>query len=358
MLAGFAAIAAAASPAVAPARAPLARAAARLLKQEQRWTCVALSKEGHSNEYIARRTGLNPHTVAAVIKRYTATGNPGSGSRSGRPRATTEEQDTHIALTSRVQPFSPPRAIRRALNLDISPKTVARRLDEAGLVGRVARRKPLLNAATIRKRISFAEGYSEMYWSQVLFSDEKIFWGDGFCGQTWVRRPVGEAFNPVYVMKKTAHPVKVNVWACFSAAGRGAIAIFKENCNAKMMKEILVKHLFKAADRLFDPTKQWFLLHDNGSNHNNALVKEWLDSKSVRCIDFPPYSPDLNPIENLWAALAREVEKTPCSTQDELIACVKAVWLSESKSLMERLIASMPRRIQAVLDANGAHTKY
>ena len=28
---------------------------------------------------------------------------------------------------------------------------------------------------------------------KVLFADEKIFWGEGFWGQVWVRRPPGEA---------------------------------------------------------------------------------------------------------------------------------------------------------------------
>ena len=173
-----------------------------------------------------------------------------------------------------------------------------------------------------------------------------------------MRRPVGEALNPLYVQKKTAHPVKVNVWACFAASGQGMMHIFEDNLDAKKMKEILVEHLLPSARDLFDADKQWYFLHDNDKKFHADKVQRWLESKSVRCIDFPPYSPDLNPIENLWAVLAREVEKHQCSTAEALKDCVAEVWQNACKPLMAELVASMPRRIEAVLQANGLHTKY
>ena len=112
---------AAAAYAVAPAPLPLLFSPS-LEKEQRRWQCVALKKEGHSNAYIARRSGLNPtHCRCCIIKRYRATtGSPGSGSRSGRPRATTEDDDTRIALSARVEPFSSARQIRRKLDLGVS----------------------------------------------------------------------------------------------------------------------------------------------------------------------------------------------------------------------------------------------
>ena len=197
-----------------------------------------------------------------------------------------------------------------------------------------------------------------MDWSQVLFSDEKIFWGHGYCGRAWVRRPPGKALDPQYVVIKKAHPVKVNVWACFAASGQGLIHIFEDNLDAKMQKQILVDNLFQSTGKLMDPAKEWFFLHDNDKKFKSHVVQDWLASKSVRCIDFPPYSPDLNPIENLWAVLAREVEKTQNTTTDVLKARVAEVWANACKPLMAELVASMPRRIAAVLEANGGHTKY
>ena len=123
-------LAAAAAPAAAPARAASPPRGQRTT-EEQRWSVVSMHKDDRSNTYIARKLAIARNTVRDIITRYNSTGSPMSGSRSGRPRATTEEEDTQIALSSRVQPFSPPRAIRHALDLDVSPRTIDRRLQEA-----------------------------------------------------------------------------------------------------------------------------------------------------------------------------------------------------------------------------------
>lgn len=324
---------------------------------EQRWSVVALHKDGRSGRYIAKHLAISRTTVRDILARYDATGSPLSGKRSGRPRATTEKEDTDIAVTARVAPFTPPRSIRRDLELEVSPRTVDRRLQEAGLFGRVARRKPGLSPAHIRARLSFAHGYRNMDWSKVLFSDEKIFWGDGFCGCTWVRRPAGEELNPEFVKKRTAHPVKVNVWACFAASGQGGMYIFSDNLDAALMKTILKEKLLESADNLFEQG-QWYFLHDNDKKFHSKVVQEWLHTAGVTCLEFPPYSPDLNPIENLWAILAREVEKKNSSTVEELQEVVDQVWNKASQPLMAELVASMPRRIEAVIKAKGLHTKY
>ena len=46
---------------------------------------------------------------------------------------------------------------------------------------------------------------------------------------------------------------------------------------------------------------------DNASIHTSNLVKKWLEMYSVWTLDFPPYLPDLNPIEHLWLALKRKI---------------------------------------------------
>lgn len=232
-----------------------------------------------------------------------------------------------------------------------------------GLYGRVARHKRAYNAAEVRKRLSFAEGYrgwSEAQWERVLFSDEKAFYGDGFCGRVYVRRPVGTASHPEYCVDKKAHPVKVNVWACFCAAGQGYTYIFNESLDSKLLKKIFEDgHLLHSAeDRGLLGTGEWWFLQDNDPKHKSKLIQEWLHNKGISCIDFPPYSPDLNPIENLWATLARRVEKMPCNTVESLQNAVETAWKEIEPELMRSLVHSMPARCQAVIDAKGFHTKY
>ncbi len=75
-------------------------------------------------------------------------------------------------------------------------------------------------------------------------------------------------------------------------------------------------------------------------------------------LDFPPYSPDLNPIENVWNDLARRVENKPASTIQQLQDAIAEEWEATSVDLLRKLARSMPKRCKAVIDAKGDHTKY
>ena len=357
------ALAAAAAAAAAPrAPAPIDRSR---LTEEQRWSCVALHKDGRADTYIARHLGVNRHTVCATLARYAATGGVRESDRSGRPRCTDEALDTALAFTAHVDKFTSPRQIRRKLNLDVSARTIDRRLQQAGLFGCVARHRRAYSALEVRKRLSFAEGYRDWTaarWSKVLFSDEKCFYGKGFCGQTWCRRPVGQALHPLYTVNKTAHPVKVNVWAAFCAAGQGYCHIFNETLDKHLYKRILSDNLLPSARLHFSlappRVEQWYLLHDNDPKHTSGVVAEWLHNNGVATIDFPPYSPDLNPIENLWAAMARAVEQHACETMEQLQDVIAAEWDKVDPQLMRQLACSMPQRCAAIIAAHGWHTKY
>ena len=77
-------------------------------------------------------------------------------------------------------------------------------------------------------------------------------------------------------------------------------------------------------------------------------------------MDWPPKSPDLNPIENLWSQLKRKMSKrvTNDTTLDDLAVLLVEEWNGLDQNFIRRLIESMRRRCQATIDANGGHTKY
>jgi transposase len=255
--------------------------------------------------------------------------------------------------------------LKRKLNseLDVCAHTIDRRLQEANLNGRVAQHKKKFTEAEKRKRLSFAEGYKhweEEDWERVLFSDEKSFYGSGFCGRVWVRRPPGEALNPEYTVDKKPHPVKVHLWACFSARGLGYSYIFNENLDAKLLKRILSTHLRPSAKQLFnqDPPEQWYFLQDNDPKHSSREITTWLHNNGITCIDFPPYSPDLNPMENLWADLARRVEEKQPETIEKLQDVLAEEWAATSTDLLVKLVHSMHKRCKLVIEARGEHINY
>ncbi|CAJ0966181.1 unnamed protein product [Ranitomeya imitator] len=75
------------------------------------------------------------------------------------------------------------------------------------------------------------------------------------------------------------------------------------------------------------------------------------------CPQVGKFGPDRNPTENLWAIVKRKMRDTRPNNADELKAAIKATWASITSQQCHRLITSMPRRIDAEIDAKGSPTK-
>lgn len=72
----------------------------------------------------------------------------------------------------------------------------------------------------------------------------------------------------------------------------------------------------------------------------------------------PPQSPDINPIEHLWAIIEKELQKFNITSKTSLKDKILEVWSSISPSITENLVKSMHNRLQDVIRAKGGPTKY
>lgn len=98
---------------------------------------------------------------------------------------------------------------------------------------------------------------------------------------------------------------------------------------------------------------------DNDPKHKSYLCRTWLLHNCSKVIDTPAQSPDLNPIENLWDNLKKKVGKSSPKNKTDLIKFIKEEWEKITQEYnIPKLIYSMKRCLQAVIDAQGRHTKY
>jgi len=118
-------------------------------------------------------------------------------------------------------------------------------------------------------------------------------------GQRWVQREMCEEWNPEYTVAKQKHPPKVHAWGCFAMSGVGRLHLFDENLDSALMRTILRDNLIQSAKKLFDNfgREQWYFQQDNDPKHKSNIVQTFIFQSGVTCLDWPPYSPDLNPIE-------------------------------------------------------------
>uniref|UniRef100_A0A672Z0X9 Tc1-like transposase DDE domain-containing protein n=1 Tax=Sphaeramia orbicularis TaxID=375764 RepID=A0A672Z0X9_9TELE len=104
----------------------------------------------------------------------------------------------------------------------------------------------------------------------------------------------------------------------------------------------------------------WVFQQDNAAVHNARLTKDFFRENNITLLDHPACSPDLNPIENIWGWMAREVYKNghQFQTVDALCEAIFTTWSNVPTSLLETLASSMPKRIFEVINKNGGATHY
>jgi transposase len=99
---------------------------------------------------------------------------------------------------------------------------------------------------------------------------------------------------------------------------------------------------------------------DNASWHKAKLVTNWLVGQKVKTIRWPPQSPDLSLIENLWAQIKTRIGKIRHKTRilSDLEAALHEIWPQISPNSLLKLNESMPKRMDLCNNNKGGATKY
>ncbi len=220
--------------------------------------------------------------------------------------------------------------------------------------------KPLLNQRQHQKHLTWAvekNNWTVAQWSKVLFSDESKFCISFGNQGPRVWRKSGEAQNPCCLKSSVTFPQSVMIWAAMSSAGVGPLCFLKSTVNAAIYQEILEHFMLPSADKLYGDA-DFIFQQDLAPAHTAKGTKSWFNDHGVTVLDWPANSPDLNSIEIIWGIVKRKMRNTRPNNADELKATVKETWASKPPQQCHKLITSMPCRIEAVIKAKGAPTKY
>ncbi|KAG2469093.1 TC1A transposase, partial [Polypterus senegalus] len=236
--------------------------------------------------------------------------------------------------------------------------TISAAIHQSGLYGRAARRKPLLSKRHMAASLEFAKRHlkdSQILRNKILWSDETKI--ELFCASRLGRKP-GTAHHQANTIPTVKHGGgSIMLWGCFSAAGTGRLVRIKGKMTAAMYRDILDENLLQSALDLRLGGRFTFQ-QDNDPNHTAKISKEWLQANSVNVLEWPSQSPDLNPIEHLWRELKMAVLRRLPSNLIELERCCKEEWTKLAKDRCAKLVASYSKRLEAVIVAKGASTKY
>ncbi|ORD98366.1 TCB2 [Hepatospora eriocheir] len=99
-------------------------------------------------------------------------------------------------------------------------------------------------------------------------------------------------------------------------------------------------------------------MQDNDPKHTSRLISNWLDEKEIEVLDWPPQSPDMNPIEAVWALVKLNLVKFGKLKGKELKEKITEIWYSMPDELIVNYVISFHKRCLAVFNAKGNNTKY
>jgi transposase-like protein len=357
------------------------------LSVEDRWRVIALMKQSKGDcKYTARHVPCHIKAVRRWWQRYLDTDGVDDAKRVGRPRAIPKRSETTTLNLLMNEHINGAAHVAKELAVNGATKSVVHK----ATVIRAARRAALqrgkklavkrgpppkgMRQATKLKRSKFAKTNLKRDWGNVLFTDRKRFYlhypGSKVKPVRWTFQ--GQEENEA-VFQPT-NPQCLNVYAGISPYGMTALHVVAgtsktktnhktktgrpaRNITRSEYQEVLNSTLLPEGTRLFGEkgVKAWYLQQDNDPSHGvvGTVLQEWnlTHAGVVQLLpNWPPSSPDLSIIENVWAWVQQEVNKLGCKDFEEFKQAVAKTIAAIPQDMSMNLFNSLKARMQLVVE--------
>jgi transposase len=290
--------------------------------------------DGESPEAIAKTLGYHRSAVYQWLKRHAESGIEGLAYRKipGAPSklsAAQKKKVFDIVTMKNPEQLKFPFALWtlamvRQLIIDqfgviLSEVTVGRLLRELGL----SPQKPLRRAWQqdqakvdhwLKTEYPAIQKEAKKVGATIYFGDEAGVRSDYHSGTTWAVK------GQTPVIRTTGARFGLNMISAVSAKGRMRFMTIKGRMNADRFIEFL-ERLIK------NETKPVFLIVDGHPVHRSKRIQVFVASTHgrLKLFHLPPYSPELNPDEQVWSHLKHHrLGKMVIKTKEELIAKVNS----------------------------------
>jgi transposase len=337
---------------------------------EQKKLILQLSSEGLKARKIAELLMIHHSSVYRFLKRFKVSGSLERASTSGRPKKTDDRVDRRLfrlVKENRRKSIKEICALFKEENhVEISTRTVARRLKAVGFKKRVVKKKIVISDVNKNRRRGWCRSRLHLtvdnYWKNVIFSDEtQIVIGKD--NKVYVWRKDEEIYSPQCVgAHADPNPrcrLSVMFWGCVTFHGVGCLVPVDGTINSQRYVDVLDNHLWPVVDRYFE-NEAWIFQEDNAPCHTSKFTTQWKQQHNVPTMTWPSQSPDLNVIENVWRTLKVKLQRRlhEVRNRESLVRLVQEIWTSLSPAYIQSLYNTIPTRIRQVLRVGGSITKY
>jgi transposase len=249
------------------------------------------------------------------------------------------------------------------LTMRTNRMTTRRDLERHGWSNRSRPTVTPLDHLDIAKRAKWAQhmldSHNDPWFNSVMFSDEKYFdCIDHSCATMWCEP--NEDPTPI---EKTNRGPKVHVWGGIWVAADGQVGrqliVFPEKCSGDNRGVNSKDYINKVLKKLnATMVQQKVFMQDNAPVHKSDETMEFMKTWNFNLMEnWPPKSPDLNPIENLWAILAGKVSTRGPKDRKQLETFIKAEWNKLPQDMINKLVKSFRSRLIKCVEHEGEYTQ-
>ncbi len=340
----------------------------RLKEEERIRVCTLLDEKLYSPTELSKQYNVDISTITRLYKKYQETQSTKDLPKSGRPKLLTEHSERQAVRYIVSGECSTAVQVQKKLQVDhqikVSTQTVRRTFKSNGLKSAVKAKKPLLTDRHKKKRYEFAKKYRHWTfddWSKVIWSDESKYNVFGSDGKEYCWKHKGEPLKDQHIKGTIKFGGGgIFVWGCMTAAGIGYLCKIDGGLDAALYCQILEEDFFGTLEYYNLNLNDVIFQQDNDPKHTARITKKWLEDNNVVVLEWPPQSPDLNPIEHIWGEVERRLRKADIfiKNKDILWEQLQQTWNNIEVNVCTKLIETMPRRINDVLKQKGGYTKW
>ena len=218
--------------------------------------------------------------------------------------------------------------------------------------------KSVLTERHKEKRREFAishVSWSIEEWSHVIFTDEKHWSLDGNDGyiSIWEKKN-GKCLKVPATSKKGG----LMIWGAISKTGGIRMICLEGKINASTYIDMLKHDFFEVVGDELPENFIW--MHDNAPPHSAKATSAYLEVEGITTMKWPPLSPDLNPIENIWSIMKSKVYsvKKVFPNTSELWAAIVDAWHSIPEETYKSLYESLQSQMVKVIEEKGERIHY
>jgi len=291
------------------------------INMEKIITIRRLKQSGQKTKFIAETLDLSISAVNKILKKIydceEANQDVSSIIKKSGPKAGSLDSPENIALAQIVQSdptltqkgmqeklcelgfrASTPKISKTLRNLSITRKRIKKRSART------------ISADVINQRKVYAREMRLIPNSRILFLDES-----GFNLHTGVYYGYSPVNMDVHQIVPSNRGRNISLIALLSVNKINAYKLIDGAYNAAKLKDFLEESFSNESIKSND-----IIVLDNVRFHHSEDVKEWCRTKNVIIKYLPPYSPDLNPIENIFSTIKRRYSNIgPIATTNGLL---------------------------------------